>query len=163
MRATPPPGTPTPGADLVDTWRIHVRVQRYLLEGIAPAAFDVPAPGKGRGFVAMAAHLHNVRLMWLDAAAPDLRAGLVKLDAAALDRAGLLSALEASGAAIAQLIERALETGRVKGFKPHPAAFLGYLISHEAYHHGEIGIELSRIGHPLEKKTAFGIWEWGVR
>jgi hypothetical protein len=48
----------------------------------------------------------------------------------------------------------------VKGFKPHAAAFL---VSHESHHRGQIALTLKQAGHPLEKKVAFGIWEWGTR
>ena len=113
----------------------------------------------------MFGHIHNVRLMWLESAGPDLMSGLVKIDRAdSPDKGGLGAALDASGRAIEALLASALAAGgKVKGFKPHAAAFLGYLISHEAYHHGEIGIELSRCCFPLDKKAAFGMWEWGTR
>ncbi|NQX60570.1 DinB family protein [Paenibacillus qinlingensis] len=48
-------------------------------------------------------------------------------------------------------------------FKPHPVAFLGYLISHESHHRGQIALLAKQLGFPLNKKTAFGVWEWGVR
>jgi len=64
---------------------------------------------------------------------------------------------------MAKLIEASTTAGRVKGFKPHPAAFVGYAVAHEAYHHGEIGIALSQSGHTLDKKVAYGMWEWDVR
>ena len=54
-------------------------------------------------------------------------------------------------------------SGRIKGFKPHPTAFLGYLISHESHHRGQVATTLKANGHALDRKIAYGIWEWGVR
>jgi uncharacterized damage-inducible protein DinB len=48
-------------------------------------------------------------------------------------------------------------------FTPHVVAFLGYVISHESHHRGQAGWALKLSGHPLDQKTAFGLWEWGVR
>jgi uncharacterized damage-inducible protein DinB len=62
-----------------------------------------------------------------------------------------------------QLIETWAIHNRIKGFKPHVVAFLGYLISHESHHRGQAGRALKLSGHPLDQKTAFGLWEWGVR
>jgi uncharacterized damage-inducible protein DinB len=149
---------------LVDTWRIQNRINLYLLDVIADVALDDVAPTKGRSVGKAFAHLHNVRLMWLDAAAKDLGDGLTKLDLdASLDRAALRGALEASGLAIEALLARGLETGKIKGFKPHPAAFLGYLAAHEGHHRGQIMLALKANGHAVDKKVQFGMWEWGVR
>lgn len=102
--------------------------------------------------------------MWLKAASPALLEGLTKVEPAeATDRARLERALTASGVAIGRLLETGIETGRIKGFRPHPAAFLGYLISHESHHRGEIEVTLTQAGHQLAKKVSFGLWEWGVR
>ena len=82
----------------------------------------------------------------------------------AQDKALLKNSLNASGEAIAALIETSTARGgKVKGFKPHVTAFVGYMISHESYHRGEIGIALAQSGHTLDKKIAYGMWEWGVR
>ena len=147
--------------ELVDTWRIHTRINLYILDAIPNAAFESPAPKKGRSFADMLGHIHNVRLMWLQAGDPALLEGLEKLPKGqAHNQAYLRAALESSGAAIEQLLRQALEAGaRVKSFKPHTPAFLGYLISHEAYHHGEVGVALSEAGFPLDKKVAYGMWE----
>ncbi len=119
--------------------------------------------GKGRSVYKQWAHVHNVRLMWLKAAGPELLAGLEKLEGDTGNKEQLARALEASGRAIEKLLRQGLAAGKIKGFKPHPVAFLGYLISHESHHRGQIGWTLKYAGHPLDKKTAFGLWEWGVR
>ena len=77
------------------------------------------------------AHIHNVRLMWLKSAAPELLANLQKIEKTeAHDKTVLRKALTDSGKAIGALINQSAETGKVKGFKPHVGAFVGYLISH---------------------------------
>jgi len=75
----------------------------------------------------------------------------------------LKKALTDSGKAIGVLLNQSSETGKVKGFKPHVGAFLGYLISHESHHRGQIALSLKQAGKPLDKKISFGLWEWGVR
>jgi len=102
--------------------------------------------------------------MWLKAAAPDSLKGLDKIDAETTSKAELRKGLEASGKAIAQLVSHSCDAGgKVKGFKPHVVAFVGYLISHESHHRGQIGWTLKNTGHPLDQKTAYGLWEWGAR
>jgi uncharacterized damage-inducible protein DinB len=147
---------------LLETWRIHDRIHAYLIDGLKPGALAcAPAP-KGRSVGAQFAHLHNVRKMWLASAAPDLDANLDKLTGE--ETAPQLKAhLAASGEAIAQLWQRATATGKVKGFKPHATAFLGYLISHESHHRGQILLTLKPHGQLPDKKVLFGLWEWGVR
>ncbi|HEU0300368.1 MAG TPA: DinB family protein [Longimicrobium sp.] len=150
---------------LVDAWRIHDRINRYLLAAVPAEAMAAVSASRGRTVGEQFAHVHNVRLMWLKEAAPELLEGLRKIEKdAAGDAEGLGAALEASGQAVATLLARALESGgRVRGFKPHAAAFLGYLVSHESHHRGQIALTLKQAGHPLDKKVAYGIWEWGTR
>lgn len=149
---------------LVETWQIHDRINRYFLDAVADDALGAAPSPKHRSVYKLFAHVHNVRLMWLKAAAPDLLTGLDKLDGDLGPKAELVAALEASGAAVAELVRRACGAGgKVKGFKPHVTAFVGYLISHESHHRGQAGWALKAAGKPLDKKTAFGLWEWGVR
>jgi uncharacterized damage-inducible protein DinB len=149
---------------LLETWRIHARINLYILDVVVPEALSV-SPAKGRTVGQMFAHIHNVRLMWLESNAADLHGELTKIEKDdAGDKTVLRDALVASGQAVEEMLRRGMAAGgKIKGFKPHLPAFVAYLISHEAYHHGEIGMVLTQIGHPLDRKTAYGMWEWGVR
>lgn len=150
---------------LLDTWDAHNRINHYLLDAIPDDALGATPPHGGRSVAEHLAHLHNVRLMWLNTGDPSLLAGLAKLERAdAVDRERLGAALEASGMAIRTLVEQSLQSGgRIKGFKPHAWAFVGYLISHESHHRGQITLLLRMAGYPLDKKVAYGLWEWGRR
>ena len=110
------------------------------------------------------AHVHNVRLMWLKSSAPELLEGLSKIEKEEkIDRRLLTFSLTASGRAIEELFRKGVTAGKIKGFKPGIVAFLGYLISHESHHRGQIALTVKQAGYKLDQKTAFGIWEWGVR
>ena len=150
---------------LIETWQIHNRINLYLLAAIKPEALAGIASSKGRTVAEQFAHVHNVRLMWFKSAAPDLLAQVTKIEKEnANDLSLLKKSLQASGAAMAEMLKRSLETdGRIKGFKPHVMAYLGYIISHESHHRGQIALTLKQSGHPLDKKTSFGLWEWGTR
>jgi len=150
---------------LVETWQIHDRINLYLLEAIEAELLSSHSASKGRSVGEQFAHIHNVRLMWLKSAAPELLKGLAKIEnERANDKKLLAKSLADSGKAIAALLGQSLEAGgKVRGFKPHAAAFLGYLISHESHHRGQIALSLKQAGKPLDKKTGYGIWEWGVR
>jgi uncharacterized damage-inducible protein DinB len=149
---------------LVDTWNIHNRINLYLLKAIPAEAVGSALAAKHRTVYQLFGHIHNVRLMWLKASAPELLAGLEKIEGTDGDKEDLARSLEASGKAVDGLLRKAIAAGgKVKGFKPHVVAFLGYLISHESHHRGQIGWTLKNTGRPLDQKTAYGLWEWGVR
>jgi uncharacterized damage-inducible protein DinB len=150
---------------LLETWQIHDRINLYLLDAIEATSLGSHSASKGRSVGEQFAHVHNVRLMWLKSAAPELMQGLVKIESdQATDKKLLRKSLVDSGAAIGTLLSSSIEAGgKIKGFRPHATAFLGYLISHESHHRGQIAVTLKQAGKPLDKKIGFGMWEWGVR
>ena len=152
---------------LLETWNIHNRINLYLLAAVPAEALCAVPPSRGRSVCQLFAHMHNVRLMWIKAAAPELLTGLEKLEggtSAAIPQDQIRQALEASGTAIETLLRQSIHSGaKVKGFKPHAVAFLGYLISHESHHRGQMTLTLKQVGHPLDNKTDYGLWEWGAR
>jgi uncharacterized damage-inducible protein DinB len=149
----------------LETWEIHDRINLYLLDAIEPEHLKDVAASKGRNVGEQFAHIHNVRLMWLKQSAPELVGKLAKIEKEhAIDKRLLQRSLAESGQTISRLLTKSLESdGKIKGFKPHVAAFLGYLISHESHHRGQIALSLKQSNHPVSKKILFGIWEWGVR
>jgi uncharacterized damage-inducible protein DinB len=149
---------------LLNSFAIHDRINHYLVRNLAAEAWKMAPPGgKGRSISAIFAHIHNVRLMWLKAAGyqgamPD------KLEPEDCSPQQAIAALEASCAALSNVIAASLAAdGRVKGFKPDVAGFLGYLIAHDAHHRGQVSLLARQLGFPLSKSANFGMWEWGVR
>lgn len=149
--------------DIIETWNINNRINLYLLNAIEESHLGSVSSSKGRNVGEQFAHMHNVRLMWLKVAEPDLLKGIDKIEKDKITKKQLQAGLEKSAKAISTLFEHAAKSNKIKGFKPHPAAFLGYLVSHESHHRGQIMLALKQSGHPVDQKTQYGIWEWGVR
>ena len=147
---------------LTETWQIHNRINLYLLEAISETSLQDALSSKGRNVGEQFAHINNVRLMWLKAANIALLEGTVKVEKTDISKESLIDALTKSAAAIETLFDQAIDN-KIKGFKPHATAFLGYLISHESHHRGQIMLALKQSGHPVDQKTQYGIWELGVR
>jgi len=140
------------------------KINQYLLENLPVEAWRAEPPeGKGRNIASIAAHMHNVRVMWLKAAAKESKIP-DQLDRLKVTAPQAAKGLEQSRAALAAVLKSALEgDGRIKGFKPDVAGFFGYLIAHDAHHRGQICMLARQVGHPLPQKAMFGMWEWGTR
>ena len=148
-------------AALLSAFAINDRINRYLIENISEEAWTAKPPeGKGRTIAATAAHIHNVRLMWLKAIGAATLPAKVDETASAKQ---ILKAFRESHDALATVLAKSLETGQVKGFKPDVASFYAYLISHDSHHRGQITSLARRLGSPIPQSAMFGMWEWGSR
>src|SRR5580704_17476361 len=149
---------------LLNAFNTNNRINQYLIDNLPAAAWNAAAPGgKGRTIPAIVAHMHNIRVMWLKVANKE---GQIpeSLNRAKVTPKQALHAMEKSRHALSVVLSGAPEgNGRIKGFRPDVAAFLGYLISHDAHHRGQIAMLARQAGHPLPQKAMFGMWEWGSR
>jgi len=138
------------------------RINHYLLDNLPAEAWRAEPPGnKGRDVAAVVAHMHNVRVMWLKATKGKVPQ---QLDRFTVTPAQAKKALEASRAALHQVLEASLASGgHIKSFRPDVAGFFGYLIAHDAHHRGQITMLARQAGHPIPQKATFGMWEWGTR
>jgi uncharacterized damage-inducible protein DinB len=151
-------------AALLNAFAINDRINHYVIDNLPDAAWRAePLDGRGRTVAAIVAHMHNVRVMWLKAAAKGSKIP-EQLDRTKITQAQAKKGLEQSHDALAGVLRSAIHgDGRIKSFKPDAASFFGYLISHDAHHRGQIAMLARQTGHPLPQKAMFGMWEWGSR
>lgn len=149
---------------LLNAFEINDRINHYVIDQLSPEAWRADPPdGKGRTIAAIVAHVHNVRIMWLKAAAKGSKIP-AQLDRHSVTQTQAKKALLESRAALAAVMSAALAgDGRIKGFRPDVAAFFGYLVAHDSHHRGQIAMLARQVGHPLPQKAMFGMWEWGTR
>ena len=161
-KAAPAPFSLT--QSLLTAFETNDRINLYLLENLPAGAWQAEPPaGKGRTVAAIVAHMHNVRVMWLKAAAKGSKFP-EQLDRDKVTQTQAAKALGQSREALAAVLKSAAEgNGRVEGFRPDVAGFFAYLIAHDAHHRGQISMLTRQVGHPLSQKTMFGMWEWGSR
>ncbi len=147
---------------ITEAWNVHLRSQLYVLDSISAEPLTATSAIKGRTAGETFAHIHNIRLTWLEVSGPQLMEGISKISKEDSGNHNLLKAsLDASGKAIAALLTTSEQAGgKLKGYKRGAAVFFGYLLAHESYHMGEIGIVLNQSGHKLDQKASYGMWNW---
>ncbi|HEX7845835.1 MAG TPA: DinB family protein, partial [Chitinophagaceae bacterium] len=117
----------------------------------------------GRSIYLQWVHIHNVRMQWLEICAKDIFKKYEPLGKETpFDRKALKKALDDSAKGIEELLSRSWDdNGKVKGFKKGVIPFLGYFISHESHHRGNILLTLKQSGEKIPDAVKWGLWEWG--
>jgi uncharacterized damage-inducible protein DinB len=150
---------------LAEAFATNERINQFMFDALDRKVWRAPPPsGAGRNIAQIAAHMHNVRHMWLVVTAPG-QAVPDKLERDKCTKKQAQSALKKSAKCMVDVIRAAAESpdGRVKDFRPDVIGFLAYAIAHEAHHRGQICLLARELGHPLPKDVHFGMWEWSKR
>ena len=151
-------------SQLVEAWEMSHEANLFLLEGIPAEALLDRYAARTRTVAAQFAHMHNVRLRWLQHAAPALAAKAKPFEKEAQPtQRELKTALEASAPLVARFLEDSEAAGKVKSWKGSPASFLGYMVAHEAHHRGLAMVAMRMSGRKLSKELVYGQWDWGKK
>jgi uncharacterized damage-inducible protein DinB len=149
---------------LIDAWLINDRMNLLLIDNITDTGMQRTLSARGgRTVYQQLVHVHNVRMGWLEICAKDIFKKYKAIDKeAAFDRKVLRKAFEDSGKGIEELLSRSWDDGgKVKGFKKGAIPMLGYFISHESHHRGNILLTLKQCGEKIPDSVKWGLWEWG--
>lgn len=151
-------------SQLIEAWQMSNEANFYLLENIAEDYLQDSYTPRTRSVAAQFAHIHNVRLRWLNHAAPKLVGGIQSfLKGAQPTKEELKQALQASQPIVARFLEECESSGKVKSWNGSPATFLSYMVAHEAHHRALAIVALRICGHKLPSEVIYGQWDWGKK
>ena len=148
---------------LLDAWQINNRMNLLLMDNITDAGMQKSLSTRGgRTVYLQLVHIHTMRMGWLEICAKDIFRKYKALDKEkAFDRKALRKAFEDSAKGIEELFSLSWDNGgKVKGFKKGLIPMLGYFISHESHHRGNILLTLKQSGEKIPDKVKWGLWEW---
>ena len=149
--------------DLLDSWDRNNAILVNLLRIIPDGGLDARATPESPSVAEMFAHVHYVRLVFVEEDAPDFAVAVPDQEwSAERDRERMAQMLNESAWVVRGAVKDRLETGReMKLHYDHAVLFLQHMIWHEGYHHGQIKLALKIAGHPLSDETA-GPATWDV-
>jgi uncharacterized damage-inducible protein DinB len=158
---------------LLETWQTNNRMNLLLMDNITDAGMQKTLSTRGgRTVYQQLVHVHNVRMQWLEICAKGIFSKYKVLPARlshsggdkekSFDKKGLKKAFEDSAKGIEELLSRSWDDGgKVKGFKKGVIPMLGYFISHESHHRGNVLLTLKQCGEKIPDAVKWGLWEWG--
>lgn len=151
------------GKGLLEVWAINEEVNQHLLRHLDARAWRAEVPGyKGKTIATTFSHMHNSRLMWLTMSDKSI-VRPAKTDRSKVTIAQAKAALAKSAKAFAKLLEKGTThaEGRVRQMPPNVIGAMGYIMTHEAHHRGQVMLMARQVGCPVELMVMAGMWQWG--
>lgn len=152
---------------VLNTWKVHNAIHLTLIRAIPAAGFAaVPSGSRGRTVAEQLVHMNRVRLAWLQyhvtGKRPDRSIGRMSNPT----RSGLVKAYVLSGKLIERFIKASLSANiSPRAFGKQSVRWMGYMISHESHHRGQIMLTLKQNGLRVPEKISmqglWGDWIWG--
>jgi uncharacterized damage-inducible protein DinB len=150
--------------EMLATWRTHAAIDRFMLDNITDdGLLAIPllkggAPGRGRNVARVFAHLVEVRLSHMRLADKAAMAGVPDFEKGATpSREHLHTALAASSVAVEALMTRLVTKGELLHGRG-PLHVLGYFISHESHHRGQLMLALKQNAVSISDELRWGLW-----
>lgn len=148
---------------IIDTWFINHRTNLMLIGELTQEALDLTTSKRGGGTIGhQLAHIYNMRFWKLEKCDKKLVSDLTTITAEDKKTIPMLKDCHTLSAnRVAEALEDGLKkNATIKGFERGVVPLLGYFISHEAHHRGNILLTLKTCGFKLTDKLKYGIWEW---
>jgi uncharacterized damage-inducible protein DinB len=148
---------------LLDSWGRNNTILVNVLRALPQGALEIKAMEGGPSIGQLFAHLHYVRLVFVEEDAPEAAVGLPEEEwTVERDRDQMTQMLNQSAAAVRNAVKGRLEAGREMDLHyDHPILMLQHLIWHEGYHHGQMKLALKLAGCPMINQEA-GPLTWQV-
>jgi uncharacterized damage-inducible protein DinB len=157
---------------LLETYASNDAMNQLILAHLDSRAWRAQPPGEksgGRTIASIFAHLHNVRLKWLNDTAPHLKCP-PPLNPHRCTKKQAAAALKKSAAQSLRMLRDALSANpdrRVKKFVrdswmptwPAGATMFAYMFAHEAHHRGQILMLAHQLGYRVLNQSPH-LWQW---
>jgi len=158
------PDAPEQGllAALLDSWDRNNTILTNLVRLIPEGGLDARAMEGSPTVGEMLAHIHYVRLVFIEEDAPEFARPLPDEWVTEGNPDRMVEKLNDSAKAVREAVKSKVEARQeMNQHYDHPILFLQHMIWHEGYHHGQIKLALKLAGRPISNKQA-GPATWRV-